>query len=46
MDRERKKRLQTIRLAITETIMVISVVALVIILTFVAMGYGLNKDGD
>lgn len=46
MDRERKKRLQTIRLAITETIMVISIVALVIILTFVAMGYGLNKDGE
>ncbi len=46
MDRERKKRLQTIRLIITEIAMVIVVVALVIVLTFVAMGYNLNKDGE
>ena len=46
MDRERKKRIQTIKLIITEIIMVITVVAAVIILTFVAMGYNINKNGD
>lgn len=46
MDRERKKRLQTIRLIITEVIMVISIVALVIVLTFVAMGYNVDKNGE
>ena len=46
MDRERKKRIQTIKLIITEILMVVTVVAAVIILTFVAMGYNVNKDGD
>lgn len=46
MDRERKKRIQTVKLIITEIIMVITVVIAVIILTFVAMGYNVNKDGD
>ncbi|MBQ3326113.1 PEGA domain-containing protein [Candidatus Saccharibacteria bacterium] len=46
MDRERKKRLQTIRLLVTETIMVVAIVVLVIVLTFVAMGYSLGKNGE
>ena len=46
MDKERKKRIQTIKLIITEILMVIAVVAIVIILTFLAMGYNVNKDGD
>ncbi|MBR2588941.1 PEGA domain-containing protein [Candidatus Saccharibacteria bacterium] len=46
MDRERKKRIRTIKLIVTEIIMTIVVVAAVIVLTFVAMGYNVNKDGD
>lgn len=46
MDRERKKRIQTIKLIVTEIVMVVTVIAAVIILTFVAMGYNINKNGD
>lgn len=46
MDKERKKRLQTIRLIITEIIMVIAVIITVIILTFIAMGYNVDKNGE
>lgn len=46
MDGERKKRKQTIKLIITEIIMVLAVITTVVILTFVAMGYNVNKDGD
>ncbi|MBR2864456.1 PEGA domain-containing protein [Candidatus Saccharibacteria bacterium] len=43
MDRERKKRIQTIRLIITEVIMVVTVVVAVVILTFIAMGYNVRN---
>lgn len=46
MDRAHKKRMETIRLVVTETIMVVAVVFTVILLTFIAMGYNLNKDGE
>ena len=46
MDREAKKRRQTIRLIIREFIMVVAIIALVIVLTFVAMGYNLDKNGE
>ena len=46
MDKERKKRLQTIRLIITEVIMVVAVIITVIVLTFVAMGYNVDKNGE
>lgn len=46
MDRAHKKRMETVRLIITETIMVVAVVFTVILLTFIAMGYNLNKDGE
>lgn len=43
MDRERKKRIQTIRLIITEVIMVVTVVVAVVVLTFIAMGYNVRN---
>ena len=46
MDRERKKHLQTVRLIVTEVIMAIAVVLTVVLLTFIAMGYNVNKDGE
>ncbi len=46
MDKERKKRLQTVRLIITEILMVAAVVVTVIVLTFVAMGYNVDKNGE
>ena len=46
MDKERQKRKQNIRLIITETIMTLTVIVMVIILTFVAMGYKVNRDGE
>ncbi len=46
MDRERKKRVQTARLIVTEIVMVFVVIIAVVILTFVAMGYNVNKDGE
>ncbi len=46
MDREHKKRMETIRLLITETIMVMVIVVTAVILTFVAMGYNLDKNGE
>ena len=46
MDREHKKHMETVRLLITETIMVVVIVVTAIILTFVAMGYNLDKNGE
>ena len=46
MDRERKKFWRTIKLVVTETIMVISAIILVVVLTFIAMGYNVNNDGE
>lgn len=45
MDKERKKRLQTWRLILTEAMMLIIVAVSVIALMFIVMGYQLNKDG-
>ncbi|MBQ3309415.1 PEGA domain-containing protein [Candidatus Saccharibacteria bacterium] len=46
MDKERKKRLRTIKLIVTEVIMVVAIAVMVVILTMLAMGYNLNKDGE
>lgn len=46
MERERRKRLRTIKLVITEIIMVIAVIVTVILLTLVAMGYNVNRKGE
>lgn len=46
MDKERKKRKQNLKIIITETIMTLSVIVLVVILTFVAMGYKVSGDGE
>ncbi len=46
MDRERKKRIQTIRLLVTEVIMVIAVFAIVTVLLFFAMGYKVDRNGE
>lgn len=46
MDKEKKKRLQTWKIIISEAIMVITIIVLVIILIFLAMGYKLNGDGE
>lgn len=46
MDREHKKRVETVKLLITEAIMVMVIIVTAIILTFVAMGYNLDKNGE
>ena len=46
MDRERKKHWRTVKLVFTEILMVIAVIVTVIFLTFIAMGYNLNKNGE
>ncbi|MBO7699233.1 PEGA domain-containing protein [Candidatus Saccharibacteria bacterium] len=46
MYRERKKKWRTIKLVITEIIMVVAVIATVVLLTFFAMGYRVDKDGE
>ncbi|MBR5621254.1 PEGA domain-containing protein [Candidatus Saccharibacteria bacterium] len=46
MYRERKKKWRTIKLVITEIIMIIAVIVTVILLTFFAMGYRVDKDGE
>ena len=46
MDKERLKRRQNIRLIITESIMTLTVIVMVIVLTFVAMGYKVGTDGE
>ena len=46
MDREHKKRVETVKLLITEAIMVMVIIVTAVILTFVAMGYNLNKNGE
>ena len=46
MDKERKKRRQTIRIIITEIIMVIAVIFTAIIITFLAMGYNVDQNGE
>ncbi|MDO4987366.1 MAG: PEGA domain-containing protein [Candidatus Saccharibacteria bacterium] len=46
MDKERQRRMQNVRLIITEAVMTVVVVAMVIILTFIAMGYKFDQDGE
>ena len=46
MDKERQKRMQNLRLIITEAIMTVVAVIMVIVLTFVAMGYKLGQGGE
>ena len=46
MDREHKKRMETVRLLITEAIMVLVIIVTAVILTFVAMGYNFNNNGE
>lgn len=46
MDREHRKHMETVRLIITETIMVMVIIVTAVILTFVAMGYNLDKNGE
>ncbi len=46
MDKERKKRLRTYRLILTESLMFLTVVLMVIVLLFVAMGYKFGLDGS
>ena len=46
MDKERRKKLQTMRLIITEVFMLIIIILTVIILTFIVMGYHLNENGE
>lgn len=45
MDKERRKKIQTTKLIITEIFMLVIVVFTVVILTFIVMGYHLNEDG-
>ena len=45
MDKEKQRRMQSVRLIITEAVMTVVAVAMVIVLTFVAMGYKFNQDG-
>lgn len=46
MDKERRKKIQTARLIITEVFMLIIIILTVITLTFIVMGYRLNEDGE
>lgn len=46
MDKERKKRLQTWKIILTDALIVLSVVGLVTFLSFMAMGYKFNDDGE
>ena len=46
MDKERRKKIQTARLIITEVFMLVIIILTVITLTFVVMGYHLNEDGE
>ncbi len=46
MDKERQRRMQNVRLIITEAVMTVVVVIMVIVLTFVAMGYKFDQDGE
>ena len=45
MDAERKQKRRTAKLLVTEVFMVVVAIALVIVLTFVAMGYQIKLDG-
>lgn len=45
MEKERRKKLQTTKLIITEVFMLVMIVVLVVVLTFVVMGYQLKDDG-
>lgn len=45
MDKERRKKIQTTKLVITEIFMLIIIVFTVVILTFTVMGYHLNEEG-
>lgn len=45
MDHERKKKRQKISVLITEAAMVLAVITIVVVMTFVAMGYKFGQDG-
>ena len=45
MDRQRKKKIQNIRIMITNILMAISVIGIVFILMLIAMGYNFNENG-
>ncbi|MBQ6355165.1 PEGA domain-containing protein [Candidatus Saccharibacteria bacterium] len=45
MDRERKKRLHTWKIILTDAIIVILVASLAVVLSFIAMGYKFDDDG-
>lgn len=45
MDKERRKKIQTTKLVITEIFMLVTIVVTVVILTFIVMGYHLTEDG-
>ena len=45
MDKERKKRLRTWKIILTDTIIVILVATIAVVLSFVAMGYKFDDDG-
>lgn len=45
MDKERKKRLRTFKIILSDVLIVLSVLGIVTLLSFIAMGYKLNDDG-
>lgn len=45
MDKERRKKIQTTKLVITEIFMLVTIVVTVVVLTFIVMGYHLTEDG-
>ncbi|MBR5408386.1 PEGA domain-containing protein [Candidatus Saccharibacteria bacterium] len=46
MDKEHKKKMHTIKVIITEIVMVLVAIVTVIVLTFLAMGYNVNRNGE
>ncbi len=46
MDKERRKKIQTARLIITEVFMLVIIILTVVVLTFIVMGYHLNENGE
>ena len=45
MDKERKKRLHTWKIILTDTIIAVLAIALAVVLVFIAMGYKFGNDG-
>ena len=46
MDKERKKRLQTWKIILSDILIVVAVLGIVTLLSFIAMGYKFNDDGE